>query len=110
AQLTTVAIPCILSWQSSAGLILAYAGATIGGGYGALDVASAYDARHVTFQRLFGALTGGLGVGFRSVHVLAELGLEHDTIVSHVPSQAGGDDVSRGVWSLVPGFALSVRL
>jgi hypothetical protein len=106
AQVTTIGIPLIFSWQSSDGLVLAYAGATLGGGLGALDVAAANDAQHVSFERLFGSITGGLGVGFGAVHVLAELGVERDAIFSHV----GGDDVSRGVWSLVPGFALSVHL
>lgn len=106
AQVTTVGIPLIFAWQSSAGLVLAYAGATIGGGVGTVDVAAANDAQHVTFERLFGSVTGGLGVGFGAVHVLAELGLERDTLFSHV----GGDEVSRGVWSLVPGFALSLHL
>jgi hypothetical protein len=87
-------VPFVLAWQSDAGLVSAYAAALVGG-----------DVVDVDYRRVFGAATVGLGVGFRRVRAIVELGLERDWLHGELTTP-----VDLRVWSLAPAFALSVRL
>jgi hypothetical protein len=99
-----VTVPVAWSWQSDAGLVLAYVGAQLGGGWVGIDAPGAVGGSG-TLKRAFGAATLGLGVGFRRVHVLAELGIEHDWLALEL----GGRSTSVELTSLTPAFALSIR-
>ncbi len=48
----------------------------------------------------------GIGIGFRRVRVLAEMGIERDW----VGGTLGGVDRSFAVTSLAPAFAIAIRL
>lgn len=102
-------VPLIAAWQSDAGLVLAYAAAAVG-----IDRATAVvtytgfgddKPRDTSVFRVYGAGTLGLGLGFRRIHVLAELGIQRDLVHATI------DDRSTDVrlWSLTPAFAVSIR-
>ena len=103
-------VPLILAWQSDAGLVLLYAAALVG--YDGVSARVAYTGigddqlRDASVRRLFGAATLGLGVGFRRVHAIVELGTERDWLHAGIADRT--TDVR--LWSLTPAFALSLRL
>ena len=102
-------VPLIAAWQSDAGLVLAYAAAAVG-----VDRATALvtftgfgedKPRDASVLRVYGAGTLGLGLGFRRIHVLAELGIQRDLVHAKIDDRTA--DVR--LWSLTPAFALSIR-
>lgn len=104
-------IPFIAAWQSDAGLVFAYAGAAVGAdrvtgrvAFTGIDANAPFLDAAVT--RLFAAATLGLGVGFRKLHIIAELGLERDLLHSTIAQRS--TDVR--LYSLMPGFVASFRL
>ncbi len=103
-------IPIILGWQSDADLLIAYLGAIVGYEHVTGEIAytgtTGTSARSldVTINRVHATGTVGVGVGFRRVRVVAELGARRDWIHASI------DDQSRqlAVISLTPAFALGV--
>jgi hypothetical protein len=114
-------VPLVLAWQSDAGLVIAYAAAMVGfdralGRVGFTGLVAEDPFHDAGVSRFFTASTLGLGVGFRRVHVLAELGIERDwltaTVDQGVPDPRLGafpSSTDVRLWSLMPAFALSVR-
>jgi hypothetical protein len=98
-------LPFVLAWQSDAGLVSAYLGALAGVDFAAGTVGGTLTG-DASFHRTYGAATVGLGVGFRRVRAIVELGLERDWVHGDVAGQA----VDLRLWSLTPAFALSIRL
>ncbi len=103
------AVPAVLAWQSDAGLIIAYVAATIG--YeritGRIAMPALMDPapyRDAKLSRLFGAGTLGLGVGFRRVRVIAELGIQRDWLDATI----GGASTQVRLVSLAPAFAFGL--
>lgn len=100
------ALPIALSWSSDAGLVSAYVGAMVGADYASGTVGGEVLSGSASYRRWFGGGTVGLGVGFRRVRALIELGLERDFLHAEIAGQA----VDLRLWSLTPAFALSIRL
>lgn len=98
-------LPVVLAWQSDAGLVSAYLGALAGVDFASGTVGGTLTG-DASIHRTFGAATFGLGVGFRRVRAIVELGLERDWVHADVAGQA----VDLRLWSLTPAFALSIRL
>jgi hypothetical protein len=103
-------VPLIAAWQSDAGLVLAYAAASLGvDRVTALVAFTGFDpndkAHDASVFRVYGAGTLGLGFGFRRIHVLGELGIQRDLL--HATIDDRKTDVR--LWSLTPAFALSIR-
>ncbi len=98
-------LPFVLAWQSDAGLVSAYVGALVGfdAAGGSVSGSLSGDA---SVRRTFGAATLGIGVGFRRVRAIVELGLERDWVHGAIADQT----VDLRLFSLAPAFALSVRL
>jgi hypothetical protein len=99
------ALPIVLAWQSDAGLVSAYLAALAGVDFASGSVVGTL-AGDGKFHRTFGAATVGLGVGFRRVRAIVELGLERDWVHADV----AGQTLDLRLWSLTPAFALSIRL
>ncbi len=99
-------VPLIVAWQSDAGLVSAYFGALFGFDYAK---ATATEGTPDSFRRYFGAGTVGIGVGFRRVRAIVELGLERDFAHAELTGTPG-QSVDLRLWSLTPAFALSIRL
>jgi hypothetical protein len=102
-------VPLIAAWQSDAGLVLAYAGVALGiDRVTALVQYSGFGANQPTYDasvfRVFGAGTLGIGLGFRRLHVLGELGIQRDLLHATVGERSA--DVR--LWSLTPAFAVSL--
>jgi len=100
------AVPMILGWQSDAGLLIAYFGAIVG--YERITAKiltqqpdNTFTSRGMTLGRLHVTGTLGVGVGFRRVRVIVELGVRRDGIAAEL------GEVSRNVdiWSLTPAFS-----
>jgi hypothetical protein len=104
-------IPLIAAWQSDAGLLLAYAAALVGfDGVGARVAYVAFEGdnalfRDASIRRWYAAGTLGLGIGFRRVHVIMELGLERDWLHSTIDDRTSDTHL----WSLAPAGCISVR-
>lgn len=100
--------PVILGWQSDAGLLVAYLAATVGyqqvGGNIAFDTTTG--GHELSIHHLSGAGTAGLGVGFRRLRVVAELGLRRDWLDTSVDDRKA----TIGLWSLTPAFSLGWTL
>jgi hypothetical protein len=100
-------IPIVAAWQSDAGLLLAYAAAL--GGYdgiaGSLSYSGVEGSEDAFVRRFYATGLLGLGIGFRRVHVVMELGVERDWI----HASFGARDVDVRLWSLAPAGCLSVR-
>lgn len=104
------AIPIVLGWQSDAGLLIGYLGAIVG--YERVTGTIAYTgqtgtsarALDVEIGRVHASATLGVGLGFRRVRVIAELGARRDWLNASI------DDQSRrlALLSLTPAFALGV--
>lgn len=102
-------VPVVLSWLSDAGYLNAYVAGAVG--YDAVLATVTLPtidpiARDLSVHRLFGTAAIGLGVGLRGFRVIAELGLERDLLGGAL----GAYDVDVKLWSLVPAFAVSMRL
>ncbi|MGZ5967679.1 MAG: hypothetical protein ACXWP4_08425, partial [Polyangiales bacterium] len=107
-------LPLILGWQSEAGLVTGWLAALVG--FDTIKARVAFptlepdpDAapfRSLSAQRTFAAATVGIGLGFRSVRVGVELGIERDWI--SFSSDLG--DAKARVWSLAPAFAIATTL
>jgi hypothetical protein len=103
------AIPLILGFQSDAGLIIGYLGALIG--YEHVSGTIAFTGRSGTGRALDASVsrvhatgTIGVGVGFRRIRIVAELGVRNDWLNATI------DDQSQrlSIISLTPAFALGV--
>jgi hypothetical protein len=99
-------LPIAFAWLSDAGLVSAYVAAMVGADYATGSVASDALTASGSYRRWFGGATVGLGVGFRRVRAMIELGLERDFLHAEI----GDQKVDLKLWSLTPAFALSVRL
>lgn len=104
-----VAVPAILGYQSDAGLFIAYVGALVG--YERISAtilyqkASAVASHDLTLGRLHVTGTAGIGVGFRRVRVILELGVRRDSIAAKL----GDETRNVGLISLTPAFALGIN-
>lgn len=100
--------PVILGWQSDAGLLVAYLAATVGyqhvGGNVAWDTSTG--GHELSIGHLSGAGTAGLGVGFRKVRVVVELGARRDWL----DTQLDDKRTTIALWSLTPAFSLGWTL
>ena len=100
-------IPVGVAFASDAGLVTAWA--VLQGGAeriaGPLQLDATQPAVELSLRRLFVVGQIGLGIGFRRVRVLAEIGVERDW----VSGTASGVARSFAVTSLTPAFALSIR-
>jgi hypothetical protein len=96
-------IPIVLAWQSDAGLVVAYVGAQIGGDSLRATLGVGEASQAVTVTRLFAAATAGLGIGFRRLRVLTELGIERDWIDAGLAERR----IQLRVWSLAPAFSVA---
>jgi len=113
------AIPLVAAFQADAGLLFGYFAATIGFdrvtalvAYPGLGPPSAptppekrndLHLRAAAVNRVWGAATVGVGLGFRRVHVIMELGIQRDSLDAKL------DEASAHVtlYSLTPAFAFS---
>jgi len=101
-------VPIGVTFQSDAGLVTAWGVVQLGveriAGPFQADASSA----PLELRLLRGFVVGqvGIGIGFRRVRVLAEMGIERDW----VGGTLGGNDRSFAVTSLAPAFAVSIRL
>jgi len=100
------AVPLILGWQSDAGLLIAYLGAIVG--YERITARvlteqpdTTITSRGLTLGRFHTTGTLGVGVGFRRVRVIVEMGVRRDSIHGEL------GDVSQTItlWSLTPAFS-----
>lgn len=103
--------PVILGWQSDAGLLTAYLAAMIGWEQidGHIAFGGGADAgrpRALTIGHLTGGVTLGVGVGFRAVRVIVELGARHDSLDTKLDDK----QATIGLWSLTPAFSLGWTL
>lgn len=103
--------PVILGWQSDAGLLVAYLAATFGYQQvaGRVSFGGGTDAergRDLSIGHFSGAGTVGVGVGFRKVRVVAELGARRDWIDTTIDDR----QATIGLWTLTPGFSLGWTL
>lgn len=104
-----VAAPIILGWQSDGGLLIAYAGAMVGyervtGTIAFTGRTGTAPARDVVIGRVHVTGTLGIGMGFRRVRVILELGARRDFINAKI-----GDESARvALISLTPAFAFGV--
>lgn len=105
-----LAVPVLLGWQSDANLVIAYAGALVG--YERVTAKILYEkpgsntvTRDMVLGRLHVTGTLGLGVGFRRVRAIVELGIRRDTIDARI----GDQSKTVGILSLTPAFAFGVN-
>lgn len=103
-----VVAPIGVAFQSDAGLVTAWGVAQLGleriaGPFQRDADAPTLDIR---LLRTFVAGQFGVGIGFRRVRVMAEIGVERDFIRGTV----GGEDRSFAITCLTPAFGLSIRL
>lgn len=103
-----VVAPIGVAFQSDAGLVTAWGVAQFGLERVAGPFQRDADAPVLDLRLLRTFLAGqfGLGIGFRRVRVMAEIGVERDWVSGTV----AGVDRSFAVTSLTPAFALSIRL
>ncbi|GAC1352429.1 MAG: hypothetical protein NVSMB1_15210 [Polyangiales bacterium] len=102
-------VPIVAAIQSDAGLMFGYVGAAVG--VDAIHASVAYpgwnDARvrEASISRVWGAGTIGIGLGFRRLHVITELGFQRDLISASIEARA---TVVR-LYSLTPAFGISMN-
>ncbi len=101
------AVPVVLGWQSDAGLVVGYVATTVGfdrvqGRVALTAFEDPAPARALDVARWWATGTLGLGVGFRRVRVVVELGVQRDWL--RVDSEGARADVR--LWSLAPAFAV----
>ncbi len=113
------AIPLVAAFQADAGLLFGYVAATLG--FDRVTANVAYPGlgppssptppekrpdlhlRAVGVNRFWGAATVGVGLGFRRVHVIVELGIQRDSLSATLD----GASAHVMLYSLTPAFAFS---
>lgn len=100
-------VPVVLAWQSDAGLVIGYVASAVGvdrvsGRVGLTAFADPAPARALGITRWWASGTVGLGVGFRRIRLVVELGVERDWLTADVSGMRA--DVR--LWSLAPAFAV----
>lgn len=100
-------LPIIFAWQSDGGLLSAYMAFTAGYDrvWAQLNSIERQDLSIDTnINRGWINSTVGIGVGFRRIRVIGEIGVQRDWLRATFDTQ----NVHLQLWSLTPGFALSM--
>lgn len=106
-----VAAPVLFGWQSDAGLLIGYVGALVG--YERVTASVLYaptaagpsNGKDLVIGRVHVTGTVGVGVGFRRVRAIVELGMRRDFI----DARLGDESQKVALISLTPAFAIGIN-